>query len=99
MNRRQCFNMQGQQVDCNLTENWLNAAGVYIATNDNGINEAFVDLGNTGLHGVFGELLLPPTPTERMQFIDDAAWKHWLKVALMVLIVVLVFLNGYYLLK
>lgn len=96
---RQCYNMQGQPVDCNLTENWLNAAGVYIATNDNGINEAFVDLGSFGQHGFFGELVLPPTPTERMQFIDDAAWKHWLKFGLIALIVALIILNGYKLLK
>lgn len=97
--RKQCFNVLGQPVDCTLTENWLNAAGVYLATNGNGPTEAIVDLGNTGLHGFFGNLMLPPTPTERMQFIDDPAWKHWLKIALIVAIVVLIALNGYKLLK
>ena len=92
--RRKCFNVLGQEVDCILTENWLNAAGVYIEQNDNGPSGAYVDLGNTGLSGFLGEIVLPPAPTDRMKFIDDPVWKHWLKVALMVILAVLVLLTA-----
>jgi hypothetical protein len=93
------YNYQGQILDPVATENWLNAAGIYITAHENGAAEAHIDLGSGGLHGLFGEVVLPPTPTERMQFIDDPAWKHWLKFGLIALIVALVILNGYKLLK
>lgn len=88
--RRRCFNMLGQEVDCVLTENWLNAAGVYIQEGENGSPAgAYVDLGNSGLTGIFGQLPPAPDITDRMQFIDDPAWKHWLKIALFVLLALL----------
>lgn len=83
------YTVTGAELNQHLTENWLNAAGVYIQQNANGPAGAYVDLGNFALTGFFGNLELPPTPTERMQFIDDPAWKHWIKIILMVLIVVL----------
>lgn len=90
---RRCYDMQGREVDCVLTENWLNAAGIYAEQNldadgnQTGPTGAYVDLGNVGLTGFWGGLQLPTAQqlTDRMVFIDDPAWKHWLKIILMII--------------
>lgn len=92
--RKQCFDVQGRVVNCVLTENWLNAAGVYIEQNDNGVAGAYVDLGSFGLTGFFGEPAPPPSPTDRTVFIDDPQWKHILKIALMILLAVVTILTA-----
>lgn len=94
---RKCYDMQGREVDCVLTENWLNAAGIYPEQNLDadgnqiGPTGVYVDLGNVGLTGFWGGLQLPTAQqlTDRMVFIDDPAWKHWLKIALFVLLALL----------
>lgn len=99
MSERKCYDIQGREVDCTLTENWLNAAGLYLIDNGSGPTEAILDLGTTGLHGFFGEVALPPTVEARTSFIDDPFWKHLIKIALILLVVVLFILNAYTLIK
>lgn len=99
MNIPGTFNYQGQAVDPVATQNALNAAGIYITCNESGPCQATVDLGNITQNGFLGELYLPPHPNDRMRFIDDPAWKHWLKVLLIAAVIGLVVLDGYKLLK
>lgn len=93
------FNTQGQVVNSQATQDWLNAAGIYLESNENGPTVAHVDLGSYGVNGFFGELQMPPKPSDRMKFIDDPVWKHWLKLFLIALVIGLLIMDGYKLLK